>query len=143
LLAAGIGWAIRYRQGFDVAAVEAVVRCLGAWAPLAYLSPFAIATVLFVPGSLLALAGGALFGLLWGAVYNLLGAMVGATLAFLVARYLASDWMVHRAAMADDKGDTDASAPSAPSAPPGVLTATARFRSMVLPNAFAMRADVE
>ena len=67
---------------------------MGAWAPLAYISLFALAAVLFVPGSILSLAGGGLFGPVWGKAYALLGATVGATLVFLAARYLASDWVV-------------------------------------------------
>jgi rhodanese-related sulfurtransferase len=38
------------------------------------------------------LAGGALFGPVWGTFYSLTGATLGASLAFLVARYLAADW---------------------------------------------------
>ena len=56
-----------------------------------------LATILFLPGSVLTLAGGALFGPVWGTFYNLTGATLGATLAFLAARYLASDWVSRRA----------------------------------------------
>lgn len=52
--------------------------------------------MLFLPGSVLTLAGGALFGPAWGTLYNLVGATLGATLAFLVARYLASHWVQAR-----------------------------------------------
>jgi uncharacterized membrane protein YdjX (TVP38/TMEM64 family) len=58
---------------------------------------YAVATVFFLPGSLLTLAGGALFGPLAGTFYNLTGATLGATLAFLVARYLASEWVARKA----------------------------------------------
>jgi len=54
---------------------------------------YAAATVLFVPGSILTIAGGVLFGPVWGTLWNLSGATLGATLAFLIARYLASDWV--------------------------------------------------
>ena len=94
LLAMATAWAISHRQGLDVAAIEAAVGDMGAWAPLAYISLFALAAVLFVRGSILSLAGGGLFGPVWGKAYALLGATVGATLAFLAARYLASDWVV-------------------------------------------------
>ena len=94
LLAMATAWAISHWQGLDVAAIEAAVGDMGAWAPLAYISLFALAAVLFVPGSILSLAGGGLFGPVWGKAYALLGATVGATLAFLAARYLASDWVV-------------------------------------------------
>ncbi|HEY5567839.1 MAG TPA: VTT domain-containing protein [Gammaproteobacteria bacterium] len=59
---------------------------------------FALGTVLFVPGAIFGLAGGLLFGPLWGTVFNLAGAMLGATAAFLAARYVAADWVRRRAA---------------------------------------------
>jgi uncharacterized membrane protein YdjX (TVP38/TMEM64 family)/rhodanese-related sulfurtransferase len=58
---------------------------------------YALASVLFLPGSLITLAGGALFGPLWGTVWNLTGATLGAALAFLIARYLGADWVTRRA----------------------------------------------
>jgi uncharacterized membrane protein YdjX (TVP38/TMEM64 family) len=42
-------------------------------------------------------AGGALFGPVWGTLWNLIGATSGATLAFMIARYVASDWVAARA----------------------------------------------
>lgn len=62
---------------------------LGAWGPVAFMVGYALATVAFVPGSLLTLSAGAVFGLGPGIAYVFVGASVGATLAFLVARYLA------------------------------------------------------
>ena len=58
---------------------------------------YAVGTVFFLPGSLMTLLGGALFGPFWGTFYNLSGATVGAMLSFLVARYLASDWVSQKA----------------------------------------------
>jgi len=81
------------RDKFDVAAVEAWVQGAGLWAPLVFILIYAAATVLFFPGSAITLLGGALFGPVWGVVYNLVGATTGAMLAFLIARYLASDWV--------------------------------------------------
>ena len=96
LLAAGIALALVYRDRFDVAALETWVGEAGAAAPLLFMFVYALATVFFLPGSLLTLAGGALFGPVWGTLYNLTGATVGAVLAFMVARYLASDWVAAR-----------------------------------------------
>ena len=96
LLAGTIVLAIVYRDRFDAAALQAWVQDAGAWAPLLFLLIYAIAAVLFLPGSVLTLAGGALFGPLLGTFYNLTGATLGAALAFLVARYLASDWVAAR-----------------------------------------------
>ena len=62
---------------------------LGFWGPLVFMVGYAVATVAFVPGSLLTMAGGAVFGLRFGTAYVFVGASVGATAAFLIARYFA------------------------------------------------------
>ena len=95
-LAAAVTLAIVYREQFDAAALEAWVRDAGPVAPLLFMLIYAVAAVLFLPGSVVTLAGGALFGPVLGTVYNLTGATLGATLAFLVARYLASDWVAEK-----------------------------------------------
>lgn len=97
LLAAAIGWVVLNRDSLDAAMLEARLAALGLWAPLAFAALYALGTVLFAPGALFALAGGALFGPAWGVAWNLAGATVGATAAFLVARYLAADWVARRA----------------------------------------------
>ncbi|MCU0621116.1 MAG: TVP38/TMEM64 family protein [Gemmatimonadales bacterium] len=74
------------------------VRGLGAWGPVAFIAGYALATVAFVPGSLLTLAAGAIFGLGPGIAYVLLAATLGATAAFLVARHLARDAVTRRLA---------------------------------------------
>ncbi len=65
------------------------IDALGVWGPLAFMLGYAIATVAFVPGSLLTLAAGAIFGIAWGTLYVLVAASVGACVAFLLARYVA------------------------------------------------------
>lgn len=95
LAAAGILLALN-RQHLDAQAIEGFVRGLGPWGPAAHVVLFAIGTLLFVPGALFALIGGALFGPLWGTVLNLAGATLGATLAFLAAQYVVGDWVRRR-----------------------------------------------
>jgi len=97
VLVAGIVLAVLYRDKFDVAALERWIEDAGIWAPLLFMAVYAVAAVLFLPGSVLTLAGGALFGPVTGTFYNLTGATIGATLAFLIARYLASDWVADKA----------------------------------------------
>lgn len=97
-IAGAILWAGLHRDQFDPAALDAWLSRLNMWAPLVYVALYAIGTVAFLPGSLLTLAGGALFGAVWGVVFNLLGAAIGASVAFLAARYLASDWVAQKAA---------------------------------------------
>ena len=89
--------ALFYRDRFDAAALQSWVQQAGIAAPLLFMLIYALATVLFLPGSVLTLAGGALFGPVLGTAYNLTGATLGAALAFLIARYLASDWVAHKA----------------------------------------------
>lgn len=66
-------------------------------AQLGWLGPFffglfyALAVVLFVPGSALTIAGGVTFGLALGTLTVFVGANIGAALAFLIARYVLRD----------------------------------------------------
>jgi uncharacterized membrane protein YdjX (TVP38/TMEM64 family)/rhodanese-related sulfurtransferase len=96
ILAAGL-WVALNRDVLDPSVVEKVVRSLGPWAPAAHAALFALGTILFVPGALFGIAGGALFGPVWGTLLNLAGATLGATGAFLIARYVAADWVRSKA----------------------------------------------
>jgi uncharacterized membrane protein YdjX (TVP38/TMEM64 family) len=65
------------------------VESLGPLGPVVFVIGYALATVAFVPGSLLTLAGGAIFGLVEGTLVVFVGASLGAIAAFLVSRYVA------------------------------------------------------
>jgi uncharacterized membrane protein YdjX (TVP38/TMEM64 family)/rhodanese-related sulfurtransferase len=93
VLIAGIVAAVVFRDYLDASALQQWMQGAGAAGPIVFMFVYALATVLFLPGSVLTLAGGALFGPVFGTLYNLTGATMGATLAFLVARYLASEWV--------------------------------------------------
>ncbi|MEM7234591.1 MAG: TVP38/TMEM64 family protein [Planctomycetota bacterium] len=67
----------------------ALIDRLGPAGPIAFIIGYALATVAFLPGSVLTLGAGAVFGLADGVVYVFIGASLGAALSFLVARYLA------------------------------------------------------
>ncbi|MFN2339237.1 MAG: VTT domain-containing protein [Gammaproteobacteria bacterium] len=97
VLLIGVTLALLYRDRLDVDALEQWVQSAGLAAPLLFMLIYAVGAVFFLPGSVLTLAGGALFGPVLGTFYNLTGATLGALLAFLVARYLASDWVAQRA----------------------------------------------
>jgi uncharacterized membrane protein YdjX (TVP38/TMEM64 family)/rhodanese-related sulfurtransferase len=97
LSVAAVGLAWLYRDRFNVAMLDAWLVSLGFWAPIGYLVLYTLATVAFVPGAFITLAGGALFGPFWGSILNLAGATLGATLAFLVARFIAADWVERNA----------------------------------------------
>lgn len=95
-LVVAVALAVLYRNSFDAHALETWITEAGPVAPLLFMLIYAIAAVLFLPGSVITLAGGALFGPVLGTFYNLTGATIGATLAFLVSRYLASNWVAQR-----------------------------------------------
>ncbi len=100
VLALGIGGAIVLaglnRDAFHVEALDAWLAGLGIWAPVAFVLLYGLGTVLFFPGSLLTLAGGVMFGPVLGTILNLSGATLGAGLSFVIARYLAGDWVAQR-----------------------------------------------
>jgi uncharacterized membrane protein YdjX (TVP38/TMEM64 family) len=78
--------------------LTAAVDALGVWGPVVFIAGYAIACVAFVPASLLTLAAGALFGVMRGTVFVLAGATLGSLAAFIIARYLARDWIAARLA---------------------------------------------
>jgi uncharacterized membrane protein YdjX (TVP38/TMEM64 family) len=86
------------KAGALIPAFSAWVDGLGVWGPVAFVLGYAIAAVAFVPGSLLTLAAGAIFGVGKGTVLVLLAATLGASAAFLVARYLARGFVERRLA---------------------------------------------
>ncbi|HQO28438.1 MAG TPA: FAD-dependent oxidoreductase [Accumulibacter sp.] len=66
-------------------------------AALVYFSLYVLTTALSLPGAvLLTLAGGAIFGLWWGTLLVSFASTCGATLAFLLARFLLRDWVTQR-----------------------------------------------
>lgn len=73
---------------------EQVLRLLqwfddqGAWAPLLFVLIMALVVVLVLPGVLLTTGAGFVFGVVEGSIYVVTGTTLGATLAFLMARYL-------------------------------------------------------
>lgn len=96
LLVVAIALAWLNRDQLTAKAVTAWVERSGMWGPAVFIGIYTIAPALFLPGSVLTLAGGALFGPLTGALLSLTGATAGATVAFLVARYLAAAWVERR-----------------------------------------------
>jgi pyruvate/2-oxoglutarate dehydrogenase complex dihydrolipoamide dehydrogenase (E3) component/uncharacterized membrane protein YdjX (TVP38/TMEM64 family) len=65
------------------------VSSLGSLGPLVFIGSYAVAVVAFVPAVVLTLAAGAIFGLRAGVVYVFCAATLGASMAFLVSRYVA------------------------------------------------------
>jgi uncharacterized membrane protein YdjX (TVP38/TMEM64 family) len=96
LVAAGVAGA-RYFGLFELLSVDNIDRLdawfdgLGWWAPLVFVAMWMVATVFFLPGLILTIAGGLIFGAVWGTVWTTVGANLGAAAAFLIGRYAARD----------------------------------------------------
>ena len=69
------------------------ISSLGPWGGVFFIILYVLSTVLFFPGFILTLAAGILFGVLWGSVAVSVASIAGATLSFLIGRYLARDWV--------------------------------------------------
>ena len=73
------------------------VKDKGAFGVVAFILAYVVGTIVFFPGSLLTIAAGVIFGLGWGIVVASISAVLGATCAFLIARYLARSAVEKRA----------------------------------------------
>jgi len=93
LLSVAVMWGVFNKDSINPASIQASIESMGAAAPIFFMLIYIISTVLFLPGSVLTLLGGALFGPVYGTFYSLTAATIGAMLAFLIARYLAADWI--------------------------------------------------
>ena len=65
------------------------INSLGAIGAVVFVLGYVLACIAFVPASILTLAAGAIFGLAKGIALVFVAAMLGATAAFLIARYVA------------------------------------------------------
>jgi uncharacterized membrane protein YdjX (TVP38/TMEM64 family) len=64
----------------------------GPLAPLFFIFAYAIGICLFLPATLFTGIGAMLFGTFFGFLYNITGAMLGASAAFFIGRYLGRDF---------------------------------------------------
>jgi uncharacterized membrane protein YdjX (TVP38/TMEM64 family) len=87
LVAAGIVAAVVYRGSFQPHALQEQIGGHGA-APLVFMALSIAASLVFVPRTVLAAAGGLLFGLWWGLLWTTISSTVGSVLGFLLARYV-------------------------------------------------------
>jgi len=92
MLAVGLAAAWYERAALDPVAIRNAVVGYPA-APLVFLAMQIVASLLFIPRTLLAVAAGLLFGAWWGLFWAALGGTLGAIGGFLVARYINSGWL--------------------------------------------------
>lgn len=110
LLAAALALAVGLFFAFDLgrilsldgfksqqAAIEAWRAADPVVAGLAFFAAYVAVTALSLPGAtVMTLAVGAIFGLAWGTLIVSFASSLGATLAFLLARFLLRDWVQAR-----------------------------------------------
>jgi uncharacterized membrane protein YdjX (TVP38/TMEM64 family) len=78
----------------DPRRISGLIDDLGPLVSIAFILTHVLASLFFVPRSVLAIAASTLFGL-WGAVlWSTLGSVGGAVAGFLLARYLNAGWLV-------------------------------------------------
>jgi uncharacterized membrane protein YdjX (TVP38/TMEM64 family) len=90
LIVIGIGVILRYTDvaGYvTLANLNLFRETFGAFAPILYVLIYAVGTIVAFPGTILTLSSGLLFGTILGTLVVLIGATLGATAAFLLARY--------------------------------------------------------
>ena len=88
-----LGFAVRHFQSEipECSSIQSQIQGWGVMAPVVFFLVYVVATVAFVPGTIVTLFAGLAFGVWWGTALVSLSSMGGATLAFLAARYIARD----------------------------------------------------
>jgi len=69
------------------------IKSFGPWAPIVFCLLYIIGSAAFFPASFITLLSGLLFGLKMGTIYAVIGTVLGASFCFVIARYLAGDWL--------------------------------------------------
>jgi|KBSMisStaDraftv2_1062788.scaffolds.fasta_scaffold07832_5 uncharacterized membrane protein YdjX (TVP38/TMEM64 family) len=87
IMVAAFGWLLVPHHHW-VRLVQEWLSELGPWAPLIFVAIHVIAIVALIPGAVFSVAAGVLYGP-WGFALAVLGATIGASAAFLIARYFA------------------------------------------------------
>ncbi len=85
LLLAGIALAVTYRAEIAPQAIRDNIAH-NPFAPLIFIALQVLASLLFVPRTVLGIAAGLLFGLFWGTVWAIIGALAGAAAGFAFVR---------------------------------------------------------
>lgn len=95
LAAAAVAYFAQGHSAKDaIQAVETTVTAAGSAGPFIFIVSYAIATVVLIPASALTLAAGFLYGPVTGTAIVSAASTLGATLAFLVSRYLARPFVL-------------------------------------------------
>lgn len=82
------------KGGLSVQSVEAAIESLGPWGVVGSIGLMVVHSFVPFPAELVAIANGMVYGPLWGTLITWFGAMLGAYLAFGLARYLGRPFVV-------------------------------------------------
>ncbi len=82
-----------YRHEINLNAIENWLSAHPTLAPLIFITLYSLVIPLFIPSTMIAFMGGALFGPVWGTLFNQISTVIGASLCFVIARYLSADWL--------------------------------------------------
>jgi uncharacterized membrane protein YdjX (TVP38/TMEM64 family) len=87
LIGAGVAVAVIYHSRLDA---ESIALAIARYplAPLIFLLAHVVASLIFFPRTVLAVAAGVAFGVWWGTLWAALGSVIGAVAGFLLARYV-------------------------------------------------------
>jgi uncharacterized membrane protein YdjX (TVP38/TMEM64 family) len=72
------------------------IESLGSWGFVLFVVFYVIVCLLFLPGSVLTLAGGFMFGIVKGIAAASFGATLGAAVAFAISRLIGRQWLEQR-----------------------------------------------
>lgn len=75
----------------DIYTIKEYIKTFGVLAPLIYIVMFSLVPLTFFPDSVLAISAGLIFGFSKGYIYTTIGALIGASIAFFIARYLGKE----------------------------------------------------
>ena len=88
------GWFAQLQQ--QLVSLLEWIEGLGAIAPIVFILAYIVITVAFLPASIVTLGAGFVFGVVQGSILVFIGAMLGATAAFLIGRFVARDWIAKK-----------------------------------------------
>ncbi|AUC61208.1 DedA family protein, putative [Cyanobacterium sp. HL-69] len=93
-----IAFIASYQLDFSSFWIQSLSRIkeMGILGSLLFIIIYNVATLLFIPGSLLTMKGGCLYGTVWGTFYVLIAAILGAIFAFLLGRYFCRDLVLKK-----------------------------------------------
>lgn len=81
--------ALKLNLGARLGDLQEWIKSLGTLGPIVFIAIYVVATVLSIPGSVITIAAGVLFGSVLGVILVSIASTIGASLAFLIARYFA------------------------------------------------------